>query len=202
MSPRTDHPGAGALSLDVRKTWGRLASVAAALIAIVGTFVLPPPFAGDNVWTLFPKFMVAFVVGCLALPMTRRAGRGSSSSWLRIAITLVIAGAVGLIAYYAARDLWTVDYEGHAIVVGWSYIPDAVQYARTLEKQLHHVPSAIEMLKQSSFQRGEIWPEGQLIARQLSLDVLYTATLMLLASAVLCLVQALTAAGLAQRSRS
>jgi hypothetical protein len=182
----------GSLIPGIQSTWNGLLAAAAALIAIVGTFLLPPPFYTDIPWVGAAKFGIAVIVGLnlVAAYRDHRPRGVRLQVWCKRTIVYLALGALSGFAYYGMEDFWTIPCFGHVTVVGATMIPDASEYARR-----HPEKGACEILGDSLGRVEKVWPMQQVVDRQLALGTTYVLAAIFLSSGIVSLTQAL---GIAQ----
>jgi hypothetical protein len=108
------------------------ATVAAALMAIDGSFRPPPlvlPFKYGAVVVHVPWLLTLFLIGAGATFLARRAGGFSRRVLVALSPALLIGGAVNLLmafvvtsASISGQRVHPIDFVGH-FIVGWLAVP-------------------------------------------------------------------------------
>jgi hypothetical protein len=176
----------------VLDVWKRVAGLAAAIVVIIGAFVLPVPDVVESSWAHFARFLIAFSVVVLeivaykttAVPFTRR--------WLVFSIAMLIAGVLLYMTYSATTTAWVVQYDHHDFVVGSPYYShDAVQTRESIKAQTGSYPLDYELIHQyNTADVADIWDSGLTDHRRGVIIAEYVLSIWFLAVAVVGVVQA------------
>lgn len=115
-----------------REQWGVLAQTGAWLLAVICTFVLPPPAggegAGKGTTEAFTAFFVAVLVGLMYVPVTRWRGHRYLRRWLAVTVASLATGTAAYVVYDHLRAEWTVPYDETRVTRGKTYTALAQQH--------------------------------------------------------------------------
>lgn len=183
-----------ALNALIRKNWRYLLQIGAWLMAVLASFVLPPPLwdlRQHPVWFRFSHFLVSALVGLMFIPMSAWSAKRHRRGWAIVSASALAVGVALFFGYQALRDSWTTAYAGGRIVVGETYTGDALAYkAKVFAEEKRVIPDD-ELVMDSAGKTETIWAVGELRRRALIIAGVYVATIVFFALGVITLVQAL-----------
>jgi hypothetical protein len=176
----------------IQTRWNVFAHGATAIGAILAGFLLPPPIAGDGTrWVRFGTFAVAAFLGLLYVPMHRWNARSAAGGWLLIGAVFLCAGAGVLYGYeVVSHDQFTVPYANTRVVHGSRMRGDAMRYQDSVARAEHRVLGDSELLMDYAGQIDEVWDPSDRGGRERYVGLIYLGALLLLATAVVTIVQA------------
>ncbi len=171
--------------------WQRLTQAASWLCATVAAFLVPPPrdlSAGDNTTIAFTGFVVAFLVGMLAIPIAAFRRKKHVRMWAAVSSACFVLGCAALFAYRDHRARYSVPYAGERVVAGSDaqLTPLGREYRRRFP---YRDPAAL--VANAGGRPALVWDADAIRANARTLDLLYVACATAFAAAVIALLQAL-----------
>lgn len=172
----------------LKQNWNRFVLFAASLCTLFSTFVvLPPAGGGEKLWYRYGSFLVALLTGLWFLPVKNWCSRSAAWYWWAGAGAFAILSATAFISYNDRLERWTVPYwRDRRAVVGEHLTDDARVYRSSSQQYLND----LQLLKSYAGNAEAVWRSDEIYARQQRLALLYLATLLALASAVVTVAQA------------
>jgi hypothetical protein len=183
------------------KGWKVLFGAAGVLVALLAGIVLPLP-SSDQVQTAnITRWIVALLIGLLAIAMTRHSKRSDVRLWVTSGLGALAAGLVMLAVYSSLRQqwVWPCAHGGvHAkqtIVVGATRTPEGESVYALAKKQFGGDPTPTDMMEGAFPARYKLWNPGEVAVRTNVLTALYIGTILLLSAATVSIVQGVSASG-------
>ena len=169
--------------------WQWIAQLAAWLLGLFSSFLLPPPmgFDGDAVAS-FAQFALTVLVGLFIFLVRRfREPKHAPCWWIAASLALLLSVA-SFLRYQYLREVWTCDYFGERLIVGSSQdlTPQGASYF-----QQNPGVSCDQALQDFIGRVEDAWTTNAIAARRMWLAVVYLAILPLLMVSVLGTLQAL-----------
>jgi len=172
--------------------WAMLSKGAAVFVAIVTTFLLPPPknLAASGAGGVQPRpfavFLVAVALGFLLLLMNRWKAAKNAVRWVTLSGCLLILTVALTFVYSDALTSATTMYDGERVIVGSVYTPAATGYLRT-----HPSVSREQLLMDSAGSVEDVWTADSIAANARLILALYLSVFLGAATAVMTLVHAI-----------
>ncbi len=173
--------------------WRRLTQVASWLCAVIAAFLLPPPrdiSSGDNTTVAFTAFVVAFLVGLMAVPLAAFQRRKHVRGWMVVAGVFFLLGCFALLGYRDHRSRWSAPYAGERVVIGGH--EDLTELGREYRARFPQYDNAT-LVANTGGKPGRIWRQGAIRRNARTLDLLYIACASAFAIAVIAVLQVLEA---------
>jgi hypothetical protein len=180
----------GSMSDFLQKQWNLIVGVAAWIGSILGGFWrAPPPSTPDASSDVAPfgQFFLTLAIGLIAIPAYRYRGMRHMWYWLAPGILLVLAAPVAFLSYdYVSTD-WTCQYAGGRVLVG----PDSglTDHGKAYFQQ-NPTKRCEDVIWDHAGKVYVIWTKRSVERRRLVLNILYVASLPLLAAGMVCVIQA------------
>jgi FtsH-binding integral membrane protein len=120
----------------LKRYWRGLSQTGAWLVGIISVFAFPPPEEvgsdSEQTFRAFCVFILAVLLGILAIPLTKYKGKKGALGWAVTAGIALLAGGVLFFEYQNQRAEYSAKYEQKRIVVG-SILTSAGQMYATHE---------------------------------------------------------------------
>jgi hypothetical protein len=174
-----------------QSNWRRLTQVAAWLCSILAAFLLPPPrdlSAGDNTTVAFTAFVVAFLVGMMAVPLAAFRSRTHLTAWTAVSAGFFLLGCAALLEYRDHRARWSVPYAAERVVVGGP--EDLTPLGREYRARFPQFDGAT-LVSNTGGKPALVWNEDAIRSHARTLDLLYIACAAAFAGAIISVLQAL-----------
>ncbi|HVX65295.1 MAG TPA: hypothetical protein VHA11_01765 [Bryobacteraceae bacterium] len=174
-----------------QSNWRRLTQAAAWLCSALAAFLLPPPrdlAAGDNTTVAFTAFMVAFLVGVMAVPLAAFRRRTHARGWAAVAGALFVLGCVALFEYRDHRARWSVPYAGERVVTGGA--ADLTPLGREYRARFPLYDGAT-LVANTGGRPALVWRQEAIRSHARTLDLLYIACAAAFAGAIISVLQVL-----------
>lgn len=175
-----------------REQWGVLAQTGAWLLAVICTFVLPPPAggegAGKGTTEAFTAFFVAVLVGLMYVPVTRWRGHRYLRRWLAVTVASLATGTAAYVVYDHLRAEWTVPYDETRVTRGKTYTALAQQH-RAADPSV----SDADLVEFAGGISQDVWIGSEIASRHLRLRASYLFTNVALAICLIAVTQLLAA---------
>jgi hypothetical protein len=178
-----------------QSNWRRLTQAAAWLCAVVAAFLSPPPrdiAAGDDTTVAFTAFLIAFLVGLMAIPLVRFRRRKQATAWAVAAAGFFLLGCAAFDQYRDHRARWSVPYAGARVVIGGP--ADLTPLGREYVQRFPQHDGAT-LVANTGGKPGMVWNGSAIRARARTLDLLYIACAAAFAGAIISMLQALEVMG-------
>jgi hypothetical protein len=193
------------LMTEFSATWKLLIALATAFVAVVTTFVLPPPYSGTDVLTNFSRYFVAIALGILVALLMQTRSQTLIRGWAIASVLLLALGSAGFATYAYLRSAWTspcgvISHADETMVVGSeSDLTDIGReaYARAKDR-LKYQPSPAEVLDGAYPLRDRLWNKSTTDVRKGVLAVSYISVVVILSLIPACVAQLLACAGAAK----
>jgi hypothetical protein len=178
-----------------RMVWKSLLQAGTWALALIGSFVLPPPvwnLLEVKSWYHFTHFFVSALIGLLLIPMKVWSARQHTWLWWGIAVAIFIGSTISFLNYQHLRQVWTVRYTSQwRVVKGIQYSADAKAYIQHCIETQGYRPTDEELVMDYGGKSEEVWLREELEPRQLRIAYQYIATLTLFVLLLLTVVQAM-----------
>jgi hypothetical protein len=174
-----------------QSNWRRLTQAAAWLCSALAAFLLPPPrdlAAGDNTTVAFTAFVVAFLVGMMAVPLAAFRRRAHVNAWAAVAAVLFVLGCAALLEYRDHRSRWSVPYAGERVVIGGS--ADLTPLGREYRARFPLYDGAT-LVYNTGGKPALVWRQDAIRSHARTLDLLYIACAATFAGAIISVLQVL-----------
>lgn len=168
-----------------RGRWGALSSVAVWLLAVISTFVLPPPLHDAANWRTFTTFIVAALVGLFIVAGHTVRRRCAKRTWMRVSLASILLAAISFFVYEYLLDNWTMPYNDYRLVVGSTRTPGTQAYVSRAGREL----SDQELLEHSVGRTLDVWVGREILNRRFTLAALYVTSICLFAILAMSVVQ-------------
>ena len=183
-----------AINALVRKHWRYLFQIGTWIMALLASFVLPPPlwdFKQQSIWVRFAHFLLSALVGLMFIPMSVWSSKRHRRGWVAFTVATLVAGGALFFGYQALRDNWTAAYAGKRIIIGETYTNEALEYrAKVYTEEKRTIPDD-ELIMDSAGKTDTIWQVSELRRRAFVLAGVYVGTVTFFALSVVSLAQAL-----------
>ncbi|HEX8985665.1 MAG TPA: hypothetical protein VF767_09545 [Bryobacteraceae bacterium] len=184
-----------------QSNWKRLTQAASWLCATMAAFLLPPPrdlAAGDHTAVAFTAFVIAFLVGIMAVPLAAFRRKTHLRAWAAVSACFFLLGFAALLVYRDHRSRWSVPYAGDRVVIGddQSLTPLGREYRRRFPEY-----GGATFLANTGGKPALMWSEDAIRGHARTLDLLYIACASAFAIAIISVLQVLELVA-SRRSRS
>ena len=175
-------------NLPKKRRWKILASSSAWLCSVVAVFVFPPPqnVSSDpsRVFVGFAAFLVAILVGLLAILASKFNKRRNTKVWLVVCMFTLVIGTASMFLYENQRERYTGTYEGQRVVIGSEF---------TVEGKSSAEPGITvdQLIMDGAGQPSQIWTAESIQRNAFRLRATYLVTVITLAGAIVAILQAL-----------
>ncbi|HSU66186.1 MAG TPA: hypothetical protein VLJ39_04925 [Tepidisphaeraceae bacterium] len=180
----------------IQQNWRKLIQFASWAFATSAAFVAPPPVdvsAGDDKAAVkFATLTIAFVVGLLLVPLRRFHNAKHTTMWAVLAVVCFAAGAASLLGYSSNRTRYTVDMAGTRVVIA-----DRGHLTELGKSYVQRFPfvSEDEIVARTGGKPEWVWSEDAIHQNALRMNLLYVATVVSFAAAIIFLMQVWELAG-------
>lgn len=176
----------------IRARWNQLIVFSTAVMALLSRFVFAPPYAlRQQVWYKFGGFFVALAVGLWLVPVKLWASRKQLRGWWIAAVCLAILSCSSFLLYTSLIERWSLPYfRDERVVIGSTRTPEAERDAAILSKDGSEVDD-LRLLRYVDGDPYQVWRGKEITRRSYILTGLYLCTILLLASAIITVTQAI-----------
>lgn len=161
-------------------------------MVVLAGFVLDPPiwdFQQNVVWYKFAHFVLAALLGLSFLPLSKFSSKKHSWKWFFVSSLVLVVGISSFFEYQTLRETWTVEYAKRPMIIGSTYLPDAISYKDRIRSEEHREVSDKDLLMDAAGKREEVWDQKEIQMRGRLLAGSYLGTIVLLALSVLTILQ-------------
>lgn len=141
--------------------WSALFAISGFVLAVVGAFLVPPPF-NENVVLPFSKYLIAILIGLILIPASIYKERTNLTLWVCLTVALLVIGTTDVVAYSRNEDKHTQMYAERRVVTGSNLLPAAKV---ALDRLTHHgkVPvSDADLIGTAGGKVDTIWPQSEI----------------------------------------
>jgi hypothetical protein len=176
---------------NIKKTWSGIAELAAFILGIVGTFLLPPPgwASGDGQLGLvrLGQFIVAVLCGLIFILVRKWDQRKHVARWAVIAASFLVFAVAAYFGYQRSLDARTCKYDTRTVVIGSAYTAQAQSYVRD-------VPGATceGLLEDFAGKAEDIWTKDSINNSRYILALTFIGSLPLFTVCIIAVVQMLS----------
>jgi hypothetical protein len=176
----------------IKTHWNKLVVFATCVVALLGRFLIVPPYGLDErAWYKYGIFLVAVLTGLWLVPMNAWSQKKYRWSWWLAAGILAICSTVVFLHYNTLLEEWTVPYFRESkVIVGRQLTPDATAYTQLLMKQGEPIDD-LRLLQKYAGDTAAVWQTSEIFRRERVITTWYLAALLLLASSVITVTQAI-----------
>jgi hypothetical protein len=180
----------------IQQNWRKLIQFASWAFATSAAFVAPPPVdisaADDKAAVKFATLTIAFVVGLLLVPLRRFHSAKYTATWAVLAVVCFAAGAVSLLSYSSNRTRYTVDLAGTQVVIA-----DRSHLTELGKDYVQRFPFVTEeeIVARTGGKPEWAWNEDAIHQNAFRMNILYVATVVSFAAAIIFLMQVWELAG-------
>src|SRR5688572_18351442 len=138
-----------------RKSWFVLIQATAWIVAVIASFVLPPPIGTSSetrIWVRFAQFVITILIGLLMLVALKRNRKKDTLGWGATAATFLLLGTICFFAYQILATRWTASYANERVLIGRDYTKDATKY-----RQDNPTVTSADLLMHAAGQVEKIW---------------------------------------------
>lgn len=174
--------------------WNVVLQAATSIMALIAGFVVAPPiwtYDQSTIWYRFAQFLVAVLIALMIVPATRWNKRSHTYRWVTIAIVAVTIGIGAFFTYQTFAEDWSVAYDNKRWIKGNTYTPAANTYKERIRTRGNREITDEELVMASAGNREDIWNLAEIKTRGRILSVIYVATILAFALAIVAVVQVL-----------
>lgn len=188
--------GGSTIFRHVQQNWRKLIQFASWAFATSSAFVAPPPVdiaAGDDKAAVkFATLSIAFLVGLMLVPLRRFHQAKYAAMWSAVAVICFAGGVASLLSYSASRTRLTVEMNGSRVVVAEK--ADLTDLGKSYLQRFPFI-EAPEIVARTGGKPGWVWNEDAIHRNAFRMNVLYVATVVCFAAAIIFLMQVWEVAG-------
>jgi len=178
----------------LKKNWGTLTQIAIWVMAIIGSFLLPPPLefsgAGEKGWQHFGQFATTVVVGLLLVAGRRLKLKRYWLSWSIFAGVSLILGVSAFFTYQHLLYVRTCPYFSETKIIGTQYTNQARHYLQSRPDM-----SCQQLLLDFTGRETDIWTARSIDSSRTILSMVYVSCLPLFTFALFGIIQAFALVG-------
>lgn len=187
----------------IKKRWSSVAQFAAWILTITSVFIITPPvinYTDENGITPVTSFIVAALTAILYIPIRIRSRKKDYKLWYRISIATIIL-FIGTFAFYFQKsEHWTVtNYDVH-LVIGDNLVPEASTARDAVERTTGQSITDKDFVRYRPEHNDSLWPSALLKERLYILRITYVITLLLAATFIISILQAIYCNELTKRN--
>jgi hypothetical protein len=179
----------------VKDRWNQLVALAVVLVTALSGFVLVPPATELQTSHLeLGRFVIAGAVGLWMLPMMRWGRRRHAWRWWSAGAVLLVTTVATVLAYQSLRSRSTFPYFGERRLKGEHLQPVAQRFADSAARS-GTVLSDSGLVYEAAGNNAQVWPPRELELAERRLVVRYLIALLVGASTIIVITQALFCSG-------
>jgi len=173
--------------------WFSLYALSGAVIGILGTFLLPPPYLYSSL--PLAQFLTAILIGLAMIPAILFKKRATLRYWICTTLFIFAASLGCLALYWHDLDHLTLPFETGRVVIGEHMLPEAQKELLREEKREGHIVTDSMFIKDSSGLTDSIWPNAELTGNSERLELEYLGAVACFGIVIVCLLQSIAIAG-------
>ncbi len=170
----------------VKTDWLKLAKTGIWIVAVAGSFFIPPPVAlssEQSTYTHFATFIATALTGIMFLPMKLYDNAHQAKWWAALSTLLLLAVAATFFYYTAEKNRTTFSYNDQLIVKG-DLTYEARQYTATYSAVLDSA-----LLEDAGGRTELVWTKESVEKNRLWLVGIYSASIVLSTLCILSVIQ-------------
>ena len=176
----------------VKSSWSLLVSAAVVVTAALSGFLVQPPpeSAGTgNVYASFGRFLIAIIIGLLAVQAWRYSTQRRTMAWWLVTLGSTVTAVGVFILYQDVRSENLVPCQGSPVYIGTQLTAHGSEYVRGNPNVDHQT-----MLDEHNCRATDIWTEASIESGRRVVSAVYLVCIFLLTLSMVSITQAISCA--------